>query len=71
MDYLVKIVLFAVFIVVLYSVIDMFMNFFKPFLQTIPVTPYLCKFGFFTGLNLYLSILISGFSVKQILSFWK
>ena len=71
MDYLIKVVLFAIFIAAVYTVIDLFMNFLKPFLQTISVTPILCKLGFFTGLNLYLSIIISGFAVRQILSFWK
>ena len=71
MDYLIKVVLFAIFLAAVYAVIDIFMNFLRPFLETIPITPFLCKFGFFTGLNLFLSIVISGFAIKQILSFWK
>lgn len=71
MDYLIKVVLFALFVTVLYFVIDLFLNIIKPLIQTIPVTPILCKFGFFTGLNLFLSIIVAGFAVRQVLSFWK
>jgi len=71
MDYLVKVFLFALFVVVLYAVIDIFLGIIKPLILTLPVTPILCKLGFFTGLNLFLSILVAGFAVRQVLSFWK
>ncbi|UCN00055.1 hypothetical protein LCX93_11065 [Sulfurimonas sp. SWIR-19] len=71
MDYLVKVALIIPFGIALHFVIDKFMTYFSSYLHTLPMTSILCQFGIFTGLNLFLSIVISAFFAKQILSFWK
>ncbi len=71
MDYLVKILIFALFVSALYFVIDLFISFLSPYLQTLYVAPLLCQFGVFRALNIFISILIAGWFVRNIISFWK
>lgn len=71
MDYLVKVGLFVFFVAGVSFFIEKFISIFQPYIASLPITSMLCQFGIFMGLNLFLSIIISAFFVKQILSFWK
>jgi len=71
MDYLVKLGLIIIFVPMLHFVISKFLGLLTPYLHNISIAPILCQFGIFTGLNLFLSIIVSAFFVKQIISFWK
>ena len=71
MDYLVKVGLFFVFAGAVHFFISKFVDYFTVYLQTLPYSGLLCQFGIYTGLNLFLSIIISAFFVKQIITFWK
>jgi hypothetical protein len=71
MDYLVKVGLFAFFVVAIHYFISKFLLYFSSYLHTLPFSGILCQFGIYTGLNLFLSIVVSAFFVKQIISFWK
>ena len=71
MDYLVKFIIFALFVSVLYFVIDLFISFLTPYLQALYITPLLCQFGLFTALNIFISILVAGWFIRHVLNFWK
>jgi len=71
LDYIVKLAIFVPFITVVYFIINYFINYIKPYIASFPISGVLCQFGIITGLNLFISILVTGFLVKQILSFWK
>ncbi len=71
MDYIVKIGLFGFFVVAISYFIDIFIQYFSSYLNTLPFSGILCQFGVYTGLNLFLSIIVSAFFVKQLITFWK
>jgi hypothetical protein len=71
MDYLIKVVIFGVYMSAVYWTISFMITFIKGYLVNIPFTPLLCQFGVLTGLNIYLSIVISGYLFNRTLSFWK
>lgn len=71
MDYLIKIVIFTTYMSSVYFSVQFMIDFLKGYLSAIPFTALLCQFGVFTGLNIYLSIVISGYLFNRTLSFWK
>ena len=71
MDYLVKVLIFAIFVTALHFFIDVVLSFFSKYLADLPFTGILCQLGIFQGLNLFLSIVVSAFFVKQLITFWK
>jgi len=71
LDYVVKLFIFVPFVTIVYFVIDYFISYLKPYIGSFPISGVLCQFGIITGLNLFVSILVTGFLIKQILSFWK
>lgn len=71
MDYLIKAVIFTTYMTSVYYSIQFMIDFIKGYLSSIPFTPLFCQFGVFTGLNIFLSITISGYLFNRTLSFWK
>jgi predicted outer membrane lipoprotein len=71
MDYLVKVVIFSVYMTSVYFAIDYMINLLKFYFSDIIFLPLLCQFGVLSGLNIFLAIVITGFLFKQTLSFWK
>ena len=71
MDYVVKLFIFIPFVTVVYFVIDFFIDLIKPYIASFPISGVLCQFGVVTGLNIFISVLVTGFFMKQILSFWR
>jgi len=71
MDYLIKVVIFTTYMTSVYFAVEFMIDFIKKYLADIPFTPLLCQFGIFAGLNIYLSIIISGYLFNRTLSFWK
>jgi len=71
MDYLIKVGLFAFFVIAVAYFIDKILSIFQTYIAMLPLTSIMCQFGIFQGLNLFMSILVSSFAVKQIISFWK
>lgn len=71
MDYLIKIAIFGIFMTAVYQAIDLMLSIFQPYLQDIPFTPLLCQFGVITGLNIYISMTITGYLFNRVISFWK
>ena len=66
-----KAAIFAINLAMIYKTIDIFIQYFSQYLSDIPITPFLCKLGFFSGLNVYLSMLLSGYVVKKIVNYWQ
>lgn len=71
MDYLIKLLIFGFFMSAVYTSISYMLNFLRDYLINIPFTSLLCQFGIFTGLNIYVSITITGYLFNRVLSFWK
>jgi len=68
MDYLVKVVLFSIWLGFLYWFLDSFL-FSK--LLVLPFACFLNKFGVIDVFNFFISSLASCFVVKKILQFWQ
>lgn len=71
MDYLVKAFIFTIFLTMVYFVIDHFIDILKNAVIDLPFSGYLCQFGIYQGLTVFISILASAFAFKQILNFLK
>lgn len=71
MDYLIKVLIFTFYMSAVYFAIDFMISFLSNYLSGIPFTGLLCQFGVITGLNIYLSIVITGYLFNRTLSFWK
>lgn len=71
MDYLIKIGIFGFFMTATYTAITYMINFLQGYLVNIPFTPLLCQFGVITGINIYITITITGYLFNRTLSFWK
>lgn len=71
MTYLIKISIFTLYMGAVYFTIDYMIDLLKIYLAGIAVTPLLCQFGVLTGLNIYISIVVTGYLFKQTISFWK
>lgn len=71
MDYLVKALIFIPFMLIVYQFVDYFKSILTSSLSSLPFSPILCQFGFFDGLSVFFTILISSFVAKQALSFVK
>lgn len=71
MDYIVKAVIFGVFLSLVYFVIDYFLDIIKVSIQSLTILPLMCQFGIITAMSVFLSILASAFAFKQILNFLK
>lgn len=71
MDYLVKIAIFTFYMSGVYFTIDYMINLLKTYFSDIVFLPIMCQFGVLTGLNIFLSIVITGFLFRQTLTFWK
>lgn len=71
MDYLIKVFIFTFFMAGTYTAINYMLSFITGYLSSIPFTPLLCQFGVITGLNIYISITITGYLFNRVISFWK
>jgi hypothetical protein len=71
MDYLIKVVIFGVYMSAVFFTVQYMITFLKGYLSDIPFTSLLCQFGIFTGINIFLSIVITGFLFNKTISFWK
>jgi len=71
MDYLIKVGLFTFFVFAIGYFTDKILSIFQTYIAMLPLTSIMCQFGVFQGLNLFMSIIVSSFVVKQIISFWK
>lgn len=71
MDYLIKVGIFGFFMTAVYMSISYMLDFLKGYLINIPFTSLLCQFGVLTGLNIFVSITITGYLFNRVLSFWK
>lgn len=73
MDYLIKVVIFTAYMSSVYYVVEFMLNTLKNYIVVFSVntTAMMCQFGIFTGLNLYVSIVVAGFLFKKTLAFWR
>jgi hypothetical protein len=73
MDYLIKAVIFTAYMSSVYFTVDFMINTLKSFIVdfSVNISAMMCQFGVFTGLNLYIAIIIAGFLFKKTLAFWR
>jgi TRAP-type C4-dicarboxylate transport system permease small subunit len=71
MTYLIKILIFAFFLTIVYFSIDYMLDLVRSSFVDSDITTIMCIFGIFDALNVYFSILATGFLYRQILNFWK
>ena len=71
MIYVVKALIFTVFLGLVYFISDYFIDILKIQIANIPFSPLFCQFGIWSGLKIFMSILVTSFAFKQVLSFLK
>jgi len=71
MTYIVKGLIFTVFLSLVYFVSDYFLDILKVQMANIPFSPLFCQFGIWSGLKIFMSILVTSFAFKQVLGFLK
>ena len=64
-----KMLIFSFFLGIISSVISFFVNMVSPYLVTNQLFSIVSYFGVMDGLSIYLTIILSGFGVKQVLAF--
>ena len=67
--FVLKMMYFTFFVLLVHRAIDYFLDFVRPYLQTIPFLNLLCYFGVISAINIFFSFLIAGFAVRQLLAF--
>ena len=70
----IKVALFAVFMTLLYFVGDYFINLLRSYIPSGGVVggnilPLACQLGILTGVNIFLSMALSAFVIKSVLSY--
>jgi len=71
MDYVVKAVIFGVFLALVYYVSDYFLTLLKNALSDVGFSAVFCQFGIYKGLQAFMSIVLTAFAFKQVLGFLK
>jgi len=65
----VKMVIFAFFVGLIHVGITFISDLVKPYISSIPGAGLLCALGVFNAIKIYITILIAGWAMKQLLAF--
>lgn len=71
MDYIVKIGIFTFYMTGSYYIVDYFLLKISLLFVDFPITPLLCHLGIITGLNIFLSFVVTGFLFNKSIEFWR
>ncbi len=64
-----KMLIFAFFVAIIKTAISFFVTFVTPYLVNNPLFAVASYFGALDGLSIYITIIVAGFGVKQVLAF--
>jgi len=71
MDYFIKIGIFSLYMGALSFITSALVDKLSFYIDAIPYGNWLCQFGIFTGLSLYLSTVVSFFLARKSIDFWR
>jgi len=71
MNYLIKVAFFGVYMASMAMIMETLVSKLRDYIDTFPFSNWLCQFGIFTGLSLYVSIVVSYSLAKKSIDFWK